>query len=188
MEDSPYRTLASRLVFQNERVGLREDVVVRPGGSTAHFGIVEIRDGATVLALNECGEVCLVREFKYAIWAYSIELISGGIEDSETPAEAARRELEEEAGLRACDWVELGHVDPFTSMLRSKNHLFLARGLEQVPHRRDEGEQLELIYKPLEEAFEMVMSGEITHGASAALILKAREWLAREARGRGGHA
>jgi ADP-ribose pyrophosphatase len=177
-----YRTLSSRPIYSGERVKLREDLVEKPGGSRGEFAVADVMDGSTVLAINERGEACLVREFKYAIGRNSLELISGGIDPGESPAEAARRELEEEAGYRAAEWVDFGVLDPFTSMIASRNYLFLARGLEPVPTRRDEGEVLDVLWTPFKEAVAMAMRSEITHGASCALILKANEWLRAQGR------
>ncbi len=107
----------------------------------------------------------------------TLELISGGIEHGESPLGAAQRELREEGGLEANDWVDLGVVDPFTTAIRSPNHIFLARRLTQVQGRLDEGEILDTVRVPLQEALRMVMSSEITHAASCTLLLKAERYL-----------
>ena len=60
----------------------------------------------------------LVREWKYAVDRPSLEVVSGGIEVGETPLETAHRELREELGKTARELIPLGHVDPFTTMLR----------------------------------------------------------------------
>jgi ADP-ribose pyrophosphatase len=58
-------------------------------------------------------------------------------------------------------------------MVRCPNHLFLARGLTVVAREPEEGEVMEIVRMPLEQAVDLVMSGGITHGASSVLILKA---------------
>ena len=65
----------------------------------------------------------------------SIEGVSGGIEPGETARGTAERELEEELGLRAERWTELGTVDPFTTIVVSPTRLYLAEGLTQGPTR-----------------------------------------------------
>lgn len=173
------RLLSSRWVYQGNIVKLRVDSVVLPRGSAATYEYVEIKPGASVLAMEENHDVWLVREWKYAIERPSLEVVSGGIEPDEDPLVAAQRELREEAGLTAREWISLGHADPFTTMLRCPNHLFLAQGLEVVDREPEEAEIMEVRRVPLTEAVDLVMRSEITHASSCTLILKAAEWLRR---------
>ena len=179
--ENPVRLLSSRQVHEGRLVRLREDRVLLPQGSEALYEFVEIKHGASTLAIEENNDVWLVREWKYALGRPTIEVVSGGLEPGETPEDGARRELREEAGLVASHLIPLGHVDPFTTMLRCPNYLFIARGLTPVPHEREEAEVMELLKVPLPEAVRMVMAGEITHGTSSVLILKAEAWLRNQA-------
>ncbi len=156
---------------------LREDAVVLPRGTQALFEHVQIKDGVSTLAVEESGDVWLVREWKYALNAPSLEVVSGGVEPGEKPLEAAVRELREEAGLEAREWIPMGRVDPFTSMLSCANYLFIARGLTPVEREPEEAEVMEVIRVPLGEAVQMVMTGGITHGTSCVLIMKAAHQL-----------
>ncbi|MDZ4797510.1 MAG: NUDIX hydrolase [Bryobacteraceae bacterium] len=171
---NPIRRVSSREAYRGRLVTVRVDDVVLPQGSPAEFEFIQIKPGACVLAMEDNGDVYLVREWKYAVDRPSVECVIGGIEPGEEPLEAARRELREEAGLAAAEYIAMGVVDPFTSMLLSPTSLFLARGLTKVPHEREEAEIIELLRVPLDEAVQMVMSGVITHGASCTLILKSR--------------
>ena len=119
------------------------------------------------------GDVWLVREWKYAIDRPSLEVVSGGVEPGEEPLETARRELREEAGLTAARWTPLGFVDPFTTMLRCPNYMFIAEELSPARRQLDAGEALETVRMPLTEAAARVFSGEITHATSCVLILRA---------------
>jgi ADP-ribose pyrophosphatase len=175
--DDPIRLLSSRQVHQGRLVGLRLDTVILPQGTETVYEYVEIRHGSSTLAIADNDDVWLVREWKYALGQPTLEVISGGIEAGETPEDAAHRELREEAGLIAAELIPMGRVDPFTTMLRCANHLFLARGITEVPHQREEGEVMETFRVPLTEAVRMVMEGEITHGSSCVVILKAAQWL-----------
>jgi ADP-ribose pyrophosphatase len=170
---NPIRRVASRDAYQGNLVNVRVDEVVLPQGSPATFEFVTIKPGACVLPVEDNGDVWLVREWKYAVDRLSVECVIGGIEPGEEPAETARRELREEAGLEAAELIPLGTVDPFTSMLISPTYLFVARGLSRVPRQPEEAEIIELLRLPLAEAVGLVLSGQVTHGASATLILKA---------------
>lgn len=141
-----------------------------------------MKAGSSVLALTEHNEVYLVKEYKYGIERDSTEVMSGALEAEETPLEAAKRELREELGLEAIEWVDLGVVDPFTTVVRSPNYLFLAMGVKEGEKSPDEGEVLEIIRVPFLEAVDMAMRSEITHSASCVLILKVDKYLRQDRR------
>ena len=176
----PYKVLETQSIYQNKWLSVREDKVVHPGGNEGIFGIIEMKAGATVLALNEYNEVYLVREYKYAIEKYSIELMSGGLDDGEPPIDGAKRELKEELGIVAAEWIDLGVVDPFTTVISSPNYMFLARGLKKGRQKLGELEQLEILKIPFDRVINMVMNNEITHSASCVCILKAARYLQQE--------
>jgi len=172
------RLISSRYVHHGNIVRLREDRVVLPRGTEAVYEFVEIKHGSSVLAMEENGDVWLVLEWKYAIDRPSLEVVSGGIEPDETPVAAAHRELGEELGKTAAELIPLGHVDPFTTMLRCPNYLFLARGLADVQRAPEEAESnMELHRMPFQQAYDLAVSGEITHGSSCVAIFRAAEWL-----------
>jgi len=172
------KVLSSRHIHQGNLVRLREDRVVLPHGTETVYEYVEIKHGSSVLAMEENGDVWLVLEWKYAIDRPSLEVVSGGIEPDETPVEAAHRELREELGKSARELIPLGHVDPFTTMLRCPNHLFLARGLSATERAPEEAESnMELRRMPFQRAYELALTGEITHGSSCVAIFRAAEWL-----------
>lgn len=178
---SPFELLASKQIYRNPWISVREDQVVRPGGSKGIFGVVTMKAGSSVLAITEDLQTFLTSEYKYAVGRLSLEVASGAIEEGEEPLDAARRELEEELGIQAGEWLDMGTIDPFTTVISSPNHMFLALGLTFTSQRLDVGEVLSVVRIPFLQAVEKVLSGEISHAASAVLILKAHALL----RGRG---
>src|SRR4051794_34857953 len=125
--ENPIRLLSSREIHRGNLVSLRLDTVILPQGTETVYEHVEIKHGSSTLALADNGDVWLVREWKYALGQPTIEVISGGMEPEEKPEDTAHRELREEAGLVASQLIPMGRVDPFTTMLRCPNYLFLAR-------------------------------------------------------------
>jgi 8-oxo-dGDP phosphatase len=140
-----------------------------------------MKSGVSVLALDEGDFVYLTSEYRYAIERESIEVVSGAIDGDELPLEAARRELREELGIEAGEWVELGVVDPFTSIISSPANLYLAEKLAFVETARESTEIIRTLKVELGEAVRMVLDSEITHGPSCVLILKAQSLKTRKA-------
>jgi 8-oxo-dGTP pyrophosphatase MutT (NUDIX family) len=175
----PYTVLSSQVQYQNPWMRVREDRVIRPGGSEGLFGVVEMVGGSSVLAVDDDENAYLVREYKYAVGRDSLEVVSGAIDAGETPMEAAKRELREEAGLFAAEWHELGTVDPFTTAIHCTNHLFLAKSLSPTAADPDDGEEISLVRVPFGAALQMVLAGEITHASSCILILRAARLFGR---------
>lgn len=169
----PWKIQKSRTVYTNPWLSVREDSVLRPDGSDGIFGVVEMVAGAAVLPLDTAGNVYLTKEFRYAIGAPSIEVVSGGIEPGETPLQAGKRELREELGMTAQKWTSLGILDPFTSVVNSPASLFLVENLHFSETRPDATEIITSIKLPLTKAVELVMQSKITHGQTSVLILKA---------------
>ena len=177
----PYEVLHSRPVYENPWVKLREDRVSRPDGEQGVFGVITMKPGVSVLPMEENGEVYLVREFKYGIGEETLEVISGAMESGEKPEHTGLRELGEECGLIASEWVDLGVVNPFTTVVNSPNYMFLARGLSQLRRAPKAEEQVEVVKMPFDDAVQAVLKGEITHAASCVLILKTQAYLNRAA-------
>jgi 8-oxo-dGTP pyrophosphatase MutT (NUDIX family) len=166
--------------YKSAWLELSEDRVVRPDGQDGTFATVRMKPGVSVLAINDEGNVYLTSEYRYAIERESIEVVSGGIDEDEPPQVAARRELREELGIEAAQWMDLGLVDPFTSIIHSPATLFLARQLSLVEPEREGTEIIKVLKLNLSEAVRMVMESEITHGPSCVLILKAYHFLNSE--------
>ena len=175
----PWSVVQTARIYRTPWVEVIEDKVIRPDGTPGLFTTVRLSPGVSVLALDEEGFAHLTSEYRYAVERESVEVVSGGVEVGETPLDAAKRELREELGLEAREWVDLGTVDPFTSIVLSPARLYLARGLTHAAHEREATEVIGALRVPLPEAVEMVARGEITHGPSCVLILKARLFLSQ---------
>jgi 8-oxo-dGTP pyrophosphatase MutT (NUDIX family) len=173
-QNGPWKVTGSEVKYTNPWVSVREDQVVRLDGTPGIFGVVDIQDGCSVLALDKAGNVYLEREYRYALENTSMEVVSGGMDNDESPLEAARRELKEEAGLTAQKWTDLGFINLHTTIVQCRNYLFLAEDIEEGARSLDPNEKIEIVKMPLSQAYEMVTQGQITHAASVALILKTK--------------
>jgi len=169
---NPFKLLSTKEVYKNPWITVREDSVIRPGGKEGVFGVISMVPGSTVLPMTSDGHVYLTKEYKYAIKKVSVEVVSGAIDKGETALEAAKRELREEVGLIAEKWTDLSVVNPFTTIVESPNHIFLAEELSETEINLDDGEIIKIEKVLFEDAVKMVMDGTITHGATCVVILK----------------
>lgn len=176
IKKGPWVVTDSKEVYKNPWIAVREDKVIRPDGRMGIFGVVTMKPGASVLPMDEAGNVYLVKEYRFSVERETIEVISGGIDANESPLEAAKRELREETGIEAEEWIDMGVVDPFTTVVNSQNFIFVARKLKFSDANPEGTEKIEKMKMPYAQAKEWVMESKITHGASCTLILKAGEW------------
>ncbi len=178
-QHGPWKIKSSEVKYKNPWIEVREDQVIRPDGKDGIFAFVTMKAGVSVLALDSDGFVYLTKEFKYGTARDHIEVVSGGIDGDEPPLAAAKRELEEELGFRAEEWIDLGHMDPFTSMVNSPANLYLVRKLS-ITKQNNEGTETHKVLKvTFDEALQMVLDSKITHGQSCVLILKAAKYLGK---------
>jgi 8-oxo-dGTP pyrophosphatase MutT (NUDIX family) len=165
-EESPWRTLGSRRVYENPWISVREDSVVRPDGEPGIYGVVHYKNTAVgVLALEE-DHVYLVGQYRYPLECYSWEIPEGGCPEDEEPLLAAKRELREETGLEAGSWRSLGEAYLSNSVADEYARWFLATDLVPGEQRPEGTEVIGVRRVPLREAVAMAMDGRITDALS----------------------
>ena len=146
-EHGPWKIKSSVVKYENPWIEVREDQVIRPDGKDGLFGVVTMKSGASILALDDEGYVYLTEEFRYALGRISVEVVSGALDDGENLLQAAQRELKEEAGIEAEEWIDLGIVNPFTSIIDSPANIYLARKLRVTDDLRHEGTEFITLHK-----------------------------------------
>ena len=164
-------------MYENPWIKVREDAVVRPDGNAGIFGSVEVGPGASVLALDRNRQAYLIREWKYPLNRYTLEVISGGQDEGESFEQCARRELAEEAGLTGGVLTDLGLMETITTIVKAPVQLFLAVDVEPGLANPSADEFLEVVQMPFTQAIQMAMNGDFEHAATVITILKAARLL-----------
>ena len=171
------KTLTSETKFEGRIIKVLRDTVELENGKTSAREVVCHNGGVCVAALTEQNEVLLVRQFRYPYKEVLLELPAGKLEKGEDPFEAAKRELGEECGLTADNYISLGQFYPTVGYDTEVIYTWVATGLHKTQMHLDADEFLTPDRVPLDKAYEMVMSGEIRDGKTIAGILKLKALL-----------
>ena len=111
---------------------LEEHIKLPDGRRVDDFYTIKLRDFVVVAALTDDGSLVTIEHYRHGSRAVTRGLPSGFIDDRETPDDAARRELREEAGYEASEWSDLGHYVVDGNRGCGTEHVFLARGAKRV--------------------------------------------------------
>lgn len=172
---NPWQVTSTKEVYENKWIKVTEYGVIDPGGGNGIYGKVHFRNIAIgIIPLDEQFNTWLVGQYRFTINEYTWEIPEGGGPHDSTPLESARRELLEETGLVAKEWINIGKVHLSNSVSDEFGYLFLARNLEQHTPMPEETEQLIVKKLPFEEAWQMAEDGLITDSLTLIALQKVK--------------
>lgn len=178
-ERGPFKILSREIKHDRFSMQVIGDKVIRPDGTPGEYFWVNFpRQAVLIFPLDNEGNIYLAREFDYASNEYSNEVSGGVIDEGETPEEAARREVKEELGIKVAQSLGyMGITKEVTNRVNNITHLYLAK-VERVGKAEPEpGEVIKLKRVPFEEAYKMVLNGEITTATVSKGILQIKLFL-----------
>ena len=172
---NPWQVLAEKPVYDNKWISVTEYNVINPSGGKGIYGKVHFKNRAIgILPLDEAMNTWLVGQYRFTLNEYSWEIPEGGGPIGIEPLASAKRELLEETGLVAGEWIKLMDFHLSNSVSDEYGQIFLARQLTQHAAEPEETEQLQVKKIPFEEAYAMVEEGKITDSISVAAIQKVK--------------
>lgn len=176
-----WTTTSSGTLHVGQRMSLRRDEIRRPSGTPGAYEYIELADGVRIAAIDDQHRIALVQEDVYVAGERLTMLPGGGCESFETPQQAAERELAEEAGITASRIQLLTVMWRMPGGARTREYLYLARGLSLGQHHREASEgDMTLHWVPITEAVEMCRDGRITEAGTLAAVLLAALQLTNE--------
>lgn len=174
-----YTVQSSRETYRGRIMALRVDTVRMPDGTVAVREVVEHLGAVAVVALDPAGRVVLIRQYRHPVGAVLVELPAGLLDaPGESALDTARRELFEEAALRAGDWHTLLDLRPSPGISSEAVRVFLARDLTDVPiadRHVGVAEETDLgVHRvDLDDAVRAALAGRIENGVAVAGLLAA---------------
>ncbi len=176
-KDNSWKTLSSKIAYQNPWYKVREDQTIRPNGKKGLYAVVVSPPSVFAVALTEQQEIYLVSLYRYPTGLTNWEIPAGG-SNNQDPLKAARRELQEETGLEASSWEQIGKFNPYNGISDETSYVFLATGLTQTQEHSQIEEGITEVKKvPFKIALEMIKSGQINDGQSISAITLAALYL-----------
>lgn len=166
--------LSKEVVFPGKIIRLEHWQVALPNGETALREVACHPGASAIVALDDEGQIILVRQHRIAVGRLTLEIPAGKLDSpEEDPLLCAQRELSEETGLTARTWDKLTCLETTPGFCNERIHIYLATGLEQGACHPDDDEFLAVTRMPLKQAMENVMNGTFRDGKTALAIMMA---------------
>jgi amino-acid N-acetyltransferase len=166
------RTIASQQIFDGRAIKLRIDTVLTSAGRKTSREIVEHADCIVAVPLDKDNNVLLVKQYREAVDKYLLEAPAGGIEKNEKPADAVKRELQEEIGFLPENVQELGGFYASPGYCTEYLYMFLATGLKPRQLIAEDTEEIQVEKVPLSKVPELIASGEICDAKTIVILNK----------------
>ncbi|MDH2916969.1 MAG: NUDIX hydrolase [Gallionella sp.] len=160
--DLTEKQIDSELIYDGDFLEVRKDSVMLPDGSTSSREYLTHPGAVAILALLDNGNLVMERQYRYPPRQEFIELPAGKIDSDEDILITAQRELLEETGYLASEWIHLTTAWPCIGYADERMEYFLARGMTHHGSKLDEGEFLEVFELSLDEALEWIRLGKIS--------------------------
>ncbi|MFN2198215.1 MAG: NUDIX hydrolase [Anaerolineales bacterium] len=178
-----WQTLNAETVFNFSKFNLKRYAFLLPNQQVAEdYYVLEEQDVGSVVAMTPDQNLVMVRQFKHGIQEICLELPAGLFEDENgDPVRESRRELLEETGYEAKEYIYLGSLAQNPTRLSNRVHIVLGVGAHRVSDQRlDPNEDIEVVLIPVDQIRAKIRSGEIHALGTVAGIFLALDYLQQE--------
>jgi ADP-ribose pyrophosphatase len=168
------KKISSKEIFKGLLLHVKKDEVMLENGRKSFREYVLHPGAVAVVPILDDNKVVLVKQFRYPIGKQLLEIPAGKFDfKDEDPLECAKRELKEETGFDAKDYLYLGYIHTTPGFSNEVIHLYLARDLESGQSNPDEDEIIDVEIEDFNTVLQKCISGEITDAKTIAGIFKA---------------
>jgi ADP-ribose pyrophosphatase len=165
------KTISTKRIYDGKILNLRVDEVLLPNNKTSQREIIEHNGAVAMVAVNDDNELLLVKQYRKAVEEVIIEIPAGKLELNEDPDECAIRELIEETGFKPNKITRMFDLSTSPGFCTEIIHIYLAEDLEESFLECDDDEFIEVVKMNIDEAVNMISTGEITDSKTIAGLL-----------------
>ena len=176
------KTLSTEYISRHQYFTARKDSYQTADGKIVDpYFVVELPTSVAAMAITEDNNVILVKQYRHPVNEFLVELPGGFIDAGEEPQQAIARELLEETGYTFSSFQYLGITAANPGVLNNFTHMFLALGGKKTAAQSlDENEEIEILFKPIQEARSMLLNNKIIQSMHALCLFYAFEFLDRQ--------
>jgi len=171
--DEKFERIDRELVYHGHIVDFYEDTIKVPNGNIAKWDFIKHGGAAAVVPVLPDGRILMVKQYRNALDAITLEIPAGGLEKGEPFIECSHRELEEETGYR-CDIEDMElliSIATTVAFCNERIEVYVAKNLQKTSQNLDEDEFVDVYPYTTKELSEMILSGQINDAKTIAAIM-----------------
>lgn len=170
------RKLSSEMKFDGKLIKVTYDIA-EVNGKEAWREVVHHPCASAIVAIDEDNRIIMEKQFRYALNDYLLEIPAGKLDVGEDPLVCAKRELEEETGIIASEWISLGTIATSPGFCNEVIHLYVAKGLSKGEIHWDEDEYVEVERYTFDELLQRISEEKIKDSKTLSALLLAMPYL-----------
>lgn len=170
------RKLSSEMKFDGKLIKVTYDIA-DVNGKEAWREVVHHPGASAVVAIDENNRIIMEKQFRYALNDYLLEIPAGKLDAGEDPLVCAKRELEEETGIVASEWISLGTIATSPGFCNEVIHLYVAKGLSKGEIHWDEDEYVEVERYTFDELLQCIKDEKIKDSKTLSALLLAMPYI-----------
>ena len=168
--------LSSEMKFDGKLIKVTYDIA-EVNGKESWSEVVHHPGASAIVAIDEDNRIIMEKQFRYALNDYLLEIPAGKLDAGEDPLVCAKRELEEETGIIASEWISLGTIATSPGFCNEVIHLYVARGLSKGEIHWDEDEYVEVERYTFDELLQRISEEKIKDSKTLSALLLAMPYL-----------
>ena len=170
------RKLSSEMKFDGKLIKVTYDIA-DVNGKEAWREVVHHPGASAVVAIDEDNRIIMEKQFRYALNDYLLEIPAGKLDAGEDSLVCAKRELEEETGIIASEWISLGTIATSPGFCNEVIYLYVAKGLSKGEIHWDEDEYVEVERYTLDELLQCIKEETIKDSKTLSALLLAMPYI-----------